>query len=149
MNEKINKLVDYCKEHHITEEEGIRIIHAFLNRKGYTKTKWKKVKFSLYADARIQHNGGATIDLVTEIVQTSIYQKSFEEFYPWRKLDKIKEAVNLTKLIADPRQYLFLQRVFKEKGYSFSPQRTGFIPKHLQETRKITHSTIFYENKPS
>ena len=137
MNEKINKLVDYCKEHHITEEEGIRIIHAFLNRKGYTKTKWKKVKFSLYADARIQHNEGTTIDLVTEIVQASIYQKSFEGFYPWGKLNKIKEVINLTKLIADPRQYLFLQRVFKEKAYSFSPPRTGFIPKHLQETRRI------------
>ena len=60
MNEKINKLVDYCKEHQINEEEGIQIIHAFLNRKGYTRTKWKKVKFGLYADARIQHNGDTT-----------------------------------------------------------------------------------------
>ena len=141
-----NKLIDYCKEHHVDEEEGIRIIHAFLNRKGYTRTKWKKVKFGLYADARIQHNEGTTIGLVTEIVQTPEYQESFKVFYPWRKLDKIKEVINLSKLIADNRQFLSLQRVFKEKGYSFSPQRTEFIPKHLQETRKITHDTISYEN---
>jgi len=131
-----NKLIDYCKEHHVNEEEGIKIIHTFLNRKGYTRTEWKKVRFGLYADARIQHNDGTTIGLVTEVVQTPEYQKSFELFYPHEKLDKVREIINLYKLISDKRQYPSLQRVFKEKGLELiNVQR--FIPKHLQETRRI------------
>jgi hypothetical protein len=131
-----NKLIDYCKEHHVNEEEGIKIIHTFLNRKGYTRTKWKKVRFGLYAEARIQHNGDTTIGLVTEIVQTPEYQKSFESFYPYEKLDKVKETINLYKLISDKRQYPSLQRVFKEKGLELiNFQR--FVPKHLRETIRI------------
>ena len=131
-----NKLIDYCKEHHVNEEEGIKIIHTFLNRKGYTRTNWKNVRFGLYADARIQHNDDTTIGLVTEIVQTPEYQKSFKLFYPYEKLDKVRETINLYKLISDKRQYPSLQRVFKEKGLELiNGQR--FIPKHLQETRRI------------
>ena len=131
-----NKLIDYCKKHQVNEEEGIRIIHTFLNRKGYTRTKWKKVKFGLYADARVQHDEDSTIGLVTEIVQTPEYQKAFEVFYPCKKLDKVKEAINLSKLISDKRQYPSIQRVFKEKGFE-SINFRSFIPKHLRETVKI------------
>jgi len=137
-----DRLIDYCKKHRVSEEEGIKIIHTFLNRKGYIRTNWKKVKFGLYADARIQHNGDTTIGLVTEIVQTPEYQKSFELFYPYKKLYKMKEAINLCKLISDKRQYSSLQRIFKEKGFELiDPKHTGYffklVPKHLQETRGI------------
>ena len=134
-----NKLIDYCKEHHVNEEEGIKIIHTFLSRKGFTRTNWKNVKFGLYADARIQHNGDTTIGLVTELVQTPEYQKSFELFYPYKKLDKVKEIINLSKLISDKRQYPSIQRVFKEKGLELiNFQHTGYFHKHLQgEPRRI------------
>ena len=136
-----NKLISYCKKHSIDENEAIRIIHSFLNRHGYTKTKWKIERFGFYTDLRIKHNGAPTTYLVKVIVEMPEYEERFKSFYPHLELNKQKEVNNLTKLLSDPRQLEALHRVFKLKGYNLiKPIIKGikFGPKHLQENETIS-----------
>tara|TARA_R100001086_G_C11683036_1_gene216334 strand:- start:48 stop:482 length:435 start_codon:yes stop_codon:yes gene_type:complete len=137
-----NKLIAYCKKQNISDDEGIKIIHNWLHRKGYTKTHWKNARFGFYADSRIKNNGDTTISLVKKIVEMPKYEETFKSFYPYLELNKSQEIINLCKLVAEGRQRAALHRVFKIKGYDLVERYMGndkiykFTPQHLRETRK-------------
>ena len=135
-----NKLISYCKKQSIDENEAIKIIHSFLNRHGYTKTKWKIEKFGFYTDLRIKNNGASIISLVKTLVEMPEYEESFKFFYPHLELNKENEARNLTQLLSEPRQREALHRVFKLKGYNLikpSKKRIKSSPFHLQERERV------------
>ena len=137
-----NKLIAYCKKHRVSDDEGIKIIHTWLHRKGFTKTYWKNARFGFYADSRIKNNGDTTISLVKKIVEMPKYEETFKSFYPYLELNKSQEIINLCKLVAEGRQRAALHRVFKIKGYDLVERYMGsdkiykFTPQHLRETRK-------------
>ena len=142
MSMRKNKLLTYCKKHCLSDDEAIKLLHTYLNRKGFRRSKWKAARFGFYADSRIKNNEETAISLVKQIIEQPEYEQALHSFFPYRTLDKQQEIINLCKLLSDVRHRGDLRRVFQQKGFELVERYMGqdniskYARKNLRETKK-------------
>ena len=139
---EINELIEYLETTRISPREAIEIIHATTPQGKETNRKfnWKMTRFTLYIWQRIEEEKNKNLNTKTESSILTVGKKNYRDLYEgyhdgktMNAIEERKEALNLFKLVTDPRQRdIFVSRNFLYQGKKLG-QKAHIPQEHIDK----------------
>lgn len=129
----MSSLEKYMRKHEITPEEALSyIMEASRIDPSHPRTEWKLFRFTLYLWERLKEFETNTLgkkkDTCLKVVNSNEFKKLYNAYsFNPKKINEMKEADNLFKLVGDVRQRPF----FKTRFYKFKNSKDKHLPQEL------------------
>ena len=136
---EINELIEYLETTRISPKEAIEIIHSTTPQGKETNKKfnWKMMRFTLYIWQRLEEERVMNnLNTKTESAILCVMKRNYKDLYggfhngkTMNALEERKEALNLFKLVTDPRQ----RHLFKPRYFVYPKTKKSIPQEHIDK----------------
>ena len=143
----INELLEYLNLSRISPKDAIQIIHSTTPQGKETNKKfnWKMMRFTLYVWQRLEEETlMKNLNTKTESAILTVGKRNYKNLYEGFHDEKIgdgiaerKEALNLFKLVTDPRQ----REWFKPRYFLYPKTKTTIPQEHIDQLMQWPKNT--------